>query len=199
MKTNDQMDIKSMVKGIYDVQKLRIASGQRILAQTLVKLGLPPEIPESENETKAEKATRLKLKKERDEIISSFLSKLGISEATAEEAAASSTKGSKKKQTDFLLKSSDNDTKKAELMISIGVIFSLIFCIILAVYIHSAIFTIIMALWIAQSCFEANQILPYLKEKKESFFLNSVSYRVFSKLIDGFIYGYIIYFTIINW
>lgn len=101
MKTNEQMDIKGMVKGIYDVQKLRIASGQRILAQTLVKLGLPPEVEEVENETKEEKAARNKRKKERETIISSFLEKLGIASDDSIIAAATATTKGKKKQTDF--------------------------------------------------------------------------------------------------
>ena len=110
MKTNEQVDIKGMVKGIYDIQKLRIASGQRILAQTLVKLGLPPELPEAEDETKAEKAQRNKLKKERESIILSFLEKLGINTDPSDapdipaSAAATTTSAAKpkKKQTDFL-------------------------------------------------------------------------------------------------
>lgn len=99
MKSTEQIDIKGMVKGIYDVQKLRIASGQRILAQTLVKLGLPIEIPEAENETKEEKAKRIKHNKERDTIISSFVGKLGVHPDIVAEAAA--TGKGKKKQTDF--------------------------------------------------------------------------------------------------
>lgn len=102
MKSSEQMNIRGMIKGIYDVQKLRIASGQRILAQILNKLGLPPEIPEAEDATKEEKAERAKMKKNRELIISSFLEKMGIgTEDSPKKDDEESPKKGRKKQTDF--------------------------------------------------------------------------------------------------
>lgn len=95
MRSTDQIIIRGMLKGIYDIQKLRIASGQRILSQLLTKLGLPQEIPEG-FETTEEKAERSKMKKEREEIIKSFLDKLGIDQFVEDENGKV-----KKKQTDF--------------------------------------------------------------------------------------------------
>ena len=94
MKTAQQLAIRANVRGVYDLQAERIRMGQRILAQFLAKLGLPPE-PKSppENETKEEREERLKRKAERDQLISYFCEKLGISQKEDDD---------KKKITSFL-------------------------------------------------------------------------------------------------
>jgi len=98
MKTVEQMMIKNAVQGVYDVQKLRIASGQRILAQLLMKLGLPNEPPPAaENETKEQEVERKNIKEERDRIINDFLEKLGIT--PADQTPSETTK--RKKPVDF--------------------------------------------------------------------------------------------------
>ena len=74
-----QSEIRSAIRGFYDLQKLRIATGQRIVSTILQKLNLPAEIAEKANETKEEKAFRISENKKRNEIIHSFLMQLNLS------------------------------------------------------------------------------------------------------------------------
>jgi len=88
----------------YDLQKLRIASGQRLLAQFLVKLGLPPELPAlKEDATKEEKEERKLYNQDRADIINAFLEKHGIApiEIDEEEGINVKKKGGKKRPSDF--------------------------------------------------------------------------------------------------
>lgn len=99
MKTNEQQLIRTAVKGMYDVQKIRIMTGQRIVAQFLAKLNLPPEpAPLGENATAEQKAEHKALKQERDDKIYDFCSSVGI----VPKMDDSSKKKSRPKITDFL-------------------------------------------------------------------------------------------------
>lgn len=79
-RTNEQRMIRNAISGVYDIQKQRIANGQRILQQILTKLNLPeePMVP-AKDASKEEKAAYRLLKKERDAAIIQFCERLGIS------------------------------------------------------------------------------------------------------------------------
>ena len=105
MRSHEQIVIRNALQGVYDVQKLRIASGQRNLAQFLAKLDLPPTPPPlPETATKEEKANRRKLIKEREEKINAFLEKRGIQaiESDDDYTEVEDKKKDHKKPTDFL-------------------------------------------------------------------------------------------------
>jgi hypothetical protein len=104
-----------------------------------------------------------------------------------------------KKVSDKLMLQAQNDEDKINISCVVGVIFSIIYCIILAFYVHSILFTLVMAFWIAESIFESNLIIDYISKDKETKILNSVTYRILTKIIDLGIYVYVIYFIIINW
>jgi hypothetical protein len=72
-----------MINSYYSIQAVRIETGQRILGQTLEKLGLPPEIPkkDKDKETPEYRAARIARKKEREEIMAKFVIRLKEPEA----------------------------------------------------------------------------------------------------------------------
>ena len=77
-KTLEERMLRGAVKGFYDVQKLRIAVGARILQQILSRLDLPMEVKPKSDETPEEKKHRIKTNKLRQEKIEEFLIKLGV-------------------------------------------------------------------------------------------------------------------------
>ena len=126
-----------------------------------------------------------------------------------------------KKVIDSLLDQYKQDVAKTKYAMALGQGIAIVYCLMLAVFINSFTFTVVMALWIAQSIFDQNMFIRYLdskdirkvrsdfynksiKEEKpiqkaEDKLLNSRLYRLLSKIIDCGVYGYIIYFIMVNW
>ena len=90
--------IKAAIGAFYDQQQIRIKLGQKITANLLSKLGLPPEpTPLSDDATDEQKKEFNRKKKERDKIMNAWSEKLNIPIPSDEEGE----KKSKGKITDF--------------------------------------------------------------------------------------------------
>ncbi len=74
-----------------------------------------------------------------------------------------------------------------------------IYYVLLAMFVGSFTFTIIIALWIFLSLFEFDIVIKYLEDQKESKILNSYLYHWLTRVGSWCIYGYAVYFTMINW
>lgn len=91
------------------------------------------------------------------------------------------------------------DKQQAASVIGISQVLGIVYCALLAVYFHSFAFTVVMALWMAQIIFDHNMTYRYVQDKTEDKLFISRAYKIFSKMIDVGIYGYIIYFIMKSW
>lgn len=104
-----------------------------------------------------------------------------------------------KKSADKIMEQAKNDKTTFTSLCAVGIIFSIVYCIILAFYVNTIQFTFVMGFWIAQSMYELNIMNDYINKSKATRVLNSVIYKVASKVIDLGIYAYLIYFIVIHW